>query len=204
MTDPLTQLAELLAQLPGIGPRQSKRLAFWFVRKDKGWVKTFANTLVTARSTTQECSLCKRLHPADTEKNLCTICKSGARDSGVLMVVERDADLENIEKTGSYTGKYFVLGGTTSPLDKIPERNIRLAELVQRLSDTESGVKELIFACSATTEGEDTVVFLEDALKDVVRERGILITHLGRGLSTGTELEYVDKDTMEYALKGRQ
>ncbi len=204
MSDSLTQLTELLAQLPGIGPRQSKRLAFWIVRKDKGWVTAFANALVNARSTTQECSLCKRLHPAESNKNLCSICRSGARDSGVLMVVERDVDLENIEKTGSYKGKYFVLGGTTSPLDKMPEQSIRLRELVQRLMDKDEKVKELILACSATTEGEDTVSFLEDALKHTVRERGVLVTHLGRGLSTGTELEYVDKDTMEYALKGRQ
>lgn len=204
MSDPLTQLAELLAQLPGIGPRQSKRLAFWIVRKEKGWVTTFANTLVEARSATQECSSCKRLHPAELGKNLCGICKSGARDSGVLMIVERDVDLENIEKTGSYRGKYFVLGGTSSPLDKTPERSVRLDGLLKRLLDKEDAVKELIFACSATTEGEDTVAFLEDALKHVVQERDILVTHLGRGLSTGTELEYVDKDTMEYALKGRQ
>jgi len=203
MNDSLTQLSELLRKLPGIGPRQARRLAFWFVRQNSSWVESFANALTNARKSIQMCSLCMRLFPKSATVHICAICSSEARDSETLLLVEKDVDLENIEKTGAYSGRYFVLGGTTSPLDKEPERKIRVRELITLLSRAEYKISEIIYALSATTEGEDTVMYLEDALKKVIQSKSITVTKLGRGLSTGTELEYVDKDTMNHALKGR-
>ena len=203
MTDSLTKLTEALSQLPGIGPRQSRRLAFWIVRRDTAWVEYFSRALIEARQEAHVCALCKRLHPKTTDKDICTLCVSDARDKKLLMVVEREVDLENIERTGAYSGRYFVLGGTTSPLDKTPEKSIRIDDLVARIEDKAEAPDEIIIAASATTEGEDTALYLESRLHDLTNGKGIKMTRLGRGLSTGTELEYVDKETMRHALNGR-
>jgi recombination protein RecR len=201
MNDTLTKLTELLTTLPSIGPRQARRLAFWLVRRDKVWIQQFADTVKEARHTIETCSLCKRLFPREHNRDTCSLCMSEARDKAVLMIVERDVDLENIERTGAYTGSYFVLGGTTSPLDKQPEKKIRIRALMDRLKDKK--ITEIIYALSATTAGEDTVLYLTDTLKAIIKKRDITVTRLGRGLSTGTELEYVDKETMTHALKSR-
>ncbi len=201
--DSLQSITELLRKLPGIGPRQARRLAFWFVQQDEGWVDSFARVLLSARKSVTTCDFCKRLFPKESSLTLCPICASRARDTSVVLLVEKDVDLENIEKTGAYRGRYFVLGGTTSPLDKDPTKKIRVEALERVLkSDTES-IREIIYALSATTEGEDTILYLEGRLRGIVHDKKIVTTKLGRGLSTGTELEYVDKDTMTHALKSR-
>lgn len=201
--DSLSQLTELLKKMPGIGPRQSRRLAFWFVRQDSAFIQLFSKTLVEARNTIAVCPSCMRLHPKNERQDICAICSSEARDATMLMLVEKDVDLENIERTGTYKGRYFVLGGTTSPLDKQPENKIRIRQFLALLHDTSVPIEEVIVALSATTEGEDTLLYVEERMKKILEERNIKISKLGRGLSTGTELEYVDKDTMDHALKGR-
>jgi recombination protein RecR len=118
-------------------------------------------------------------------------------------VVEKDVDVENIERTGTYKGLYFILGGTTSPLDKHPEQRIRITELEKRLTNTAERVEELILALSATTEGEDTAAYLLERITPLTQKQSVKLSVLGRGLSTGTELEYVDADTMKSALAGR-
>ncbi len=203
MNDSLTELTELLKKLPGIGPRQSRRLALWLVRRDESWIKKFAETLIKARESIKVCDICKRLHPKSSASSVCDICSSEARNHSLLLVVEKDVDLENIERTGSYDGIYFVLGGTAGPLDKEPERKIRVRSLIKLISDKKNDIKEIIFALSATSDGEDTVVYLEEKLRQIVESKNIKISKLGRGLSTGTELEYVDRETMTHALKGR-
>jgi recombination protein RecR len=119
------------------------------------------------------------------------------------MLVEKDVDLENIERTGVYKGLYFVLGGTASVLDKEPEKKVRVRSLHKRISSSSPPLTEIIFALSATTEGEDTVAYLKEQIQPLVATQGIKLTLLGRGLSTGTELEYVDADTFASALRGR-
>jgi recombination protein RecR len=204
MNDSLEKLVELLTKLPGIGPRQARRLAFWLVRRDRSWIEVFAATLLESRNDIQDCAFCRRLFPKKTASELCSICMSEARNPAQVMLVERDVDLENIERTGSYTGRYFVLGGTTSPLEKEPEKKVRIRSLLHILGNSAHPVTEVILALSATSEGEDTILYIEEQIKKIVVERGITVTTLGRGLSTGTELEYVDKDTMDHALKGRR
>ncbi|MBP9749261.1 MAG: recombination protein RecR [Candidatus Pacebacteria bacterium] len=213
MANTLDELTELVRQLPGIGPRQARRLALFIVRKDKTWVKSFAHAMLQARSEVALCERCMRIFLASGQ-NTCPICANKAREGGTLMLVEKDVDLENIERTGVYRGLYFVLGGTTSVLDKKPEEKIRIQELERRLMSKVTPpdpthdatlvgeISEVIFALSATTEGEDTASYLRERLARFVAE-GIRITLLGRGLSTGTELEYVDADTMRNALRGR-
>jgi recombination protein RecR len=133
----------------------------------------------------------------------CGICDNTAREAGTLMVVEKDVDVENIERTGAYKGLYFVLGGTASLVDKDPERFVRIKELIVRISNSTKPVQELIMALSATTEGEDTEAYVRERITPHVEKNSIRVSVLGRGLSTGTELEYVDAETMKSALSGR-
>ncbi len=213
MANTLDELTELVRQLPGIGPRQARRLALFIVRKDKTWVQSFAHVMLQARSEVALCERCMRIF-LTSGQSTCPICANKALEACTLMLVEKDVDLENIERTGVYRGLYFVLGGTTSALDKKPEEKIRIQELERRLMSKITPpdpahdaalvgeISEVIFALSATTEGEDTASYLRERLARFVAE-GIRITLLGRGLSTGTELEYVDADTMRNALRGR-
>jgi len=198
----LHNLTELLRELPGIGPRQARRLAFWFVRKDVRWVERFSATLLKARTTVRTCSLCMRLFEARGRKAACPLCADSVRDTKTLLVVEKDVDLENIERTSTYKGNYFVLGGTASMLDKVPDRYIRMDDLLMRLR-SDGSIQEVIFAFSATTEGEDTATYVRECIEKAQLGRTLRVTELGRGLSTGTELEYVDAATMQDALRGR-
>jgi len=141
--------------------------------------------------------------PVSKGVSTCSICSQSSREHTTLLVTEKDVDVENIERTGAYKGLYFVLGGTTSPLDKHPEQRIRILELEKRLSRKDDSPEELILALSATTEGEDTTTYLLERLATLAQKHTIRITVLGRGLCTGTELEYVDADTMKNALSGR-
>jgi len=202
MNDRLTALTELLRELPGIGPRQARRLALWLMRKNVSWVEKLSNTMLEARASVRQCDKCMRLSPSLQGGTTCAICSKPDRDHSKLLVVEKDVDLENIDRTGMYNGMYFVLGGTTSLLDKEPERHIHVRELQQKLESSTEMV-ELIYALSATSDGEDTTAYLEERLQTLVQQKNITVTHLGRGLSTGTELEYVDAATMKDALKSR-
>jgi len=204
MSAVLHELTELLRELPGIGPRQARRLALWLVRKDSTWVSRLARTLVDARKGVQGCSLCMRLfEPGRAGITACALCENDTREVGTLMVVEKDVDVENIERTGAYKGLYFVLGGTASLVDKDPERFVRIKELIARLSHAKKPVQEIILALSATTEGEDTEAYVRERIAPVIEKNAVRVSVLGRGLSTGTELEYVDADTMKSALTGR-
>ncbi len=202
VSDVLNNLTELLRELPGIGPRQARRLAHWFVRKDKRWVDKYCTTLISAQKSVFTCSKCQRLFQGSPNVKECALCADSQRDSTLLMLVEKDVDLENIERTGTYTGKYFILGGTTSLLDKDPEKRIRISTLLERLAE-DLDLREVIFALSATTEGEDTAAYVKQRIEATGRQPALVLSELGRGLSTGTELEYVDTETMKNALSGR-
>jgi recombination protein RecR len=204
MDDQLTALTELLRELPGIGPRAARRLAYWFVRRDRTWIDRFVRVLSDAHRTVRTCTSCMRMFPGREGMDRCSICTNEQRDKHLLLVVEKDVDLENIERTGAYKGFYFVLGGTVSALDKDPDHKIRINELEARLKGADHELTELILALSATTEGEETAFFIGDRVRSIADQRRITVTTLGRGLSTGTELEYVDTDTMTNALQGRK
>ena len=204
MADPITSVTEYLREFPGIGPRAARRIAYWLVHRERGWVEAFARAVLEARKTVVRCTRCMRLFPAGPQtQRLCAYCADGSRDPRLLLVVEKDVDLENVERTGVYKGQYFVLGGTTSPLERDPVGKVRLRELDTLLSSADAGVEEIILALSATTEGEDTVQVLREHLAPTLVTRSLKVSVLGRGLSTGTELEYVDTDTMKSALLGR-
>jgi recombination protein RecR len=207
--DTIEKLAEIFRSFPGIGPRQAKRFVYFLLTRNKSYIKEFTNLVEELQKEIIICPECfqyftkgKRTTP------LCDICLSKNRDEDVLMIVARDIDLENIEKSHSFNGKYFVLGGTIPILDKNPENRIHLKELlalVEKKANKNSSekLKEIILGFSINPESEYTADFVIQAINPLITKYNLKISHLGRGLSTGTELEYSDADTIKNALKNR-
>ncbi len=194
-------LAEYLRELPGIGPRQAKRLAYYLVRRQDDLALKLSEAIRKARSSTIICGKCQRLH-TKTSAQFCDIC-SGKRDS-TLLILPTDTDLDHVEKTGAYSGYYFVLGGTVPILEKEPEKKIRVRKLFSLLeSETYPNLNEIILAFNANPEGDNTVDYLKEKLAPLCEKKNITISTLARGLSTGSELEYSDKNTLDNALKYR-
>ena len=201
--DPIDNLSKLLNDLPGIGPRQAKRLAYALILKPKEYTEDLSRVIQEVKKDIGNCSSCFRfISKKNLVNGLCSICRNNERDSSLLMIVCRDIDLQSVEKSGFYKGNYFVLGGSVPMLDKNPEQMIRLRELEHFLKD-KTGLKEIILAYNQTAEGEHTARVIEEKFRDFAKEKNIKISHLGRGLSTGTELEYSDNETLRNALRNR-
>ena len=213
--DTIDKLTEIFKSFPGIGPRQAKRFVYFLLTRNKSYIKDFTTLVEELQKEIQVCQECFRYFTKGrVPAVLCEICSGKNRDNDSLMIVARDIDLENIEKSHSFNGKYFVLGGTVPILDKNPETRVRLKELlalVERKSAPnhqgetlmKGGLKEIILGFSINPESEYTADFIIQALNPLVTKYNLKISHLGRGLSTGTELEYSDADTIKNALKNR-
>lgn len=201
-SEPLRRLEDIFAHFPGIGPRQARRFVYYILSKSPAFAREFAQLLEEARRSSAECAECHRFFAAsDRAKDMptCQTCSDPARDRASLMVVARDSDFETIEKSGAYRGLYFILGGTVPVLDKDPEKRIRLKALLERAAS--KAFSEIILSLNTTPEGDHTAAIVKDALKRVGAAR---VTVLGRGLSTGAELEYADSETIRNALLGRK
>ncbi|MSU55411.1 MAG: recombination protein RecR [Candidatus Taylorbacteria bacterium] len=199
------KLAEAFKDFPGIGPRQAKRFVYYLLSRNNGYLDNLSKMLAELKREIKNCPSCFRFYPSDSAKSpLCLVCRSATRDKQSLLIVSRDVDLEVIEKSHSYNGYYFVLGGTVPILEKEPEKKIRINELEAHVRTRASeGLKEIIIATSVNPEGENTADFIIKFLSHLVKELNLKISCLGRGLSTGTELEYSDSDTIKNALKNR-
>ena len=202
----IDKLTELFQKFPGIGPRQSKRFVYFLLSQNQSYIQELIRELEVLKQDIVMCDSCFRFYSRNAGKsNLCSICNNGNRDHNKLMIVSADADLENIERTGVYDGFYMVLGGTVPVLDKEPDKKIRTKGLVDSVTARASeGLSEIILAMNANTEGENTAEYIEGALKPLIEKNKIKVSKLGRGLSTGSELEYSDSDTIANALKNRQ
>jgi recombination protein RecR len=202
----IDDLAELLSKFPGIGPRQSRRFVYFLLRQNRNYVEQLARSILELKKETAICTECHQFFPDTVSKKLCRICSNSARDRSTLMVVEKDVDLENVERTGVYNGVYFVLGGTVPLTNEEPEKFIRLNDLLARTKNgtEKDSLSEIILATNATTEGDHTADYLHSKLALFATNENVKITHLGRGLSTGTELEYSDKETLRSALSNRK
>ena len=193
-------LAEIFAHFPGIGPRQAKRFVYYLLSRDTSTIETLLKSVEKLRAETLQCSECKRFFAKNgSTKSVCNICSDEHRDSSLLMLVPRDADFDAVEKSGGYKGLYFVLGGSLPILEKEPERKIRIKDLMTKVQKNKKKIKEIILAMNANAEGENTAIFIKEKFKDL----NILFSELGRGLSTGAELEYADPDTLKNALLHR-
>ena len=195
----IDKLAELFKSFPGIGPRQAKRFVYFLLSRNVNYADDLVHAIQNLKSEIRQCSECQRFFHSTTRNSpLCSICSDETRDNSLLMLVPRDVDLEAVEKSGSYTGRYFVLGGVIPILEKEPEKRIRLKELESKLGK-DMNIKEVILAMNANQDGEHTAEFI----KHQCQRAPLTFSMLGRGLSTGAELEYADPETLKNALLHR-
>ena len=191
--DPIDKLTELFERFPGIGPRQARRFVQYLLASSASSRSELASLIKDLGAQTAQCKKCFRYFVG--RQGLCGICQDPHREQGTLFVVEKDADLEQVERSG-FKGLYFVLGGTI-PLGGEAPGYVRIPQLLKRVG--ENGLAEIILGLSATSEGDHTRLILAEKLQ----KTNIKISSLGRGLSTGSELEYADPDTIAQALGNR-
>jgi len=201
--NPLDQLIAHFEKFPGVGGRQAKRFAFHVLRLAESDASALGNLISTARTTVIECASCHRYFSKRQTEDMCSICTNDNRDRARLLVVERDSDVQAIERAGVYDGLYFVLGGTV-PLLSAPENSqLRSGALKATVQARQNeGLTEVILGFSVNPDGENTARFVTSFLTDAI-EGGLTISRLGRGLSTGSELEYADSETIKNALQNR-
>ena len=204
--DPIHRLAQLFSEFPGIGTRQSKRFVYFLLKQNKSYISELIRQIEALERTINECARCHRYYTKkfNDAGPVCSICTDASRDQSLLMVVEKDSDLEALERSSTYEGSYFVLGGALPILEKEPEKRIRIRDLMEVIEKESGDLKEVILACAVTPESEHTADFIRDAITPLCEQNFIKVTSLGRGLSTGTELEYSDAETLRYALEGRK
>lgn len=203
--NPIETLSEIFAHFPGIGPRQAKRFVYYLLSRDRDTVDSFVEAVKKLRAETLQCTECRRYFAigssSQAHRPVCNICADANRDSSLLMLVPRDADFDAVEKSGSYKGYYFILGGSLPILEKEPNKRIRVEELKKKIEKSKSNLKEIILAMNANAEGENTEIFIKETLAPLLHHA--TFSTLGRGLSTGVELEYADPDTLKNALLHR-
>ena len=190
---PLQNLIDQFERMQGVGHKTAQRMAFYVLGLTKAEAQEFANAITDAHEKIKQCKICCDL--ADDE--LCPICKSETRDKSVVCVVEDPRDVAAIERTHEYNGTYHVLHGAISPMDNIGPDQIRIKELIARLSD--GVVEEVIMATNPTVEGEATAMYISRLLKPM----GITVSRLAYGVPVGADLEYADEVTLSRALEGR-
>ncbi|MFA6314800.1 MAG: toprim domain-containing protein [Candidatus Paceibacterota bacterium] len=223
--DNLNRLEEIFRHFPGIGPRQAKRFVYYLQSKSPAYIKEFIELVDEVKKSTAECMSCHRFftnsskskslsHSISDSSATCSICSDMSRDRKTLMIVARDSDFETVEKSGAYNGLYFILGGTVPVLDKEPEKRIRLKTLLEKITianDKQTPFTEIILSLNTTSDGEHTTDIVKEGLERILKTNSandasplVKISILGRGLSTGAELEYVDGETIRNALRNRQ
>ena len=200
--NPIDKLTELFSRFPGIGPRQARRFVFFLLREGADSRAAIIRSIGELSSEIIQCEECMRFFSRQGTLIACSICSNIERDRTKLMIVSRDSDLDAVEKSGAFPGLYFVLGGSIPILEKKPERRIRKDALLSRIEKL-AELREIILALNATADGENTEVYLRSLLDSNATERKIEISVLGRGLSSGLEIEYSDPDTLKNALKNR-
>ena len=200
---PIQKLIEQFSKFPTVGPRTAARFVFYLLQAPKEEIEELVNSISNLSKEIKLCSFCFK--PYAGPGNLCEICYDPRRDRTKLCIVEKEVDLEAIEKTKKYNGLYFILGGTVPLLKKEPKK-IRISELIERIKDPaifhlfNASFEEIIIATNPTPEGEATALYLEKKLKPFNKK----ITKLGRGLPIGGELEYADEETLSEALQRRK
>ncbi|QQR65135.1 recombination protein RecR [Candidatus Kaiserbacteria bacterium] len=198
------KLIKHFEHFPGIGSRQAKRFAFHLLTLPPADVAELSELIRTIRTHVISCPSCARFHTLQSTDQTCSICHSAHRDKSKLTVVERDTDIDAIERSGMYDGLYLVLGGTVPLLDTQDVKKLR-GGMLKHIVETRAplGLKEIILAFAINPDGENTGRYVETLLRSLIDEHNIRVTHLGRGLSTGSELEYADPETIKNALKNR-
>ncbi len=194
LPDSISALIAALNKLPGVGPRSAERIALYLVQADSPVVRQLADTMVQARDKIHFCTTCGAL----TEKSPCAICADARRDASLVCMVERAVDILSIEKSGTYRGKFHVLGGKISPLDGVEPEDLRIGELEKRLK--QEPIREIVIALGTDVEGDATSHYLAKRLA----RKGLKISRIAYGLPAGSGLEFADELTLSRALEGRR
>jgi len=221
--DTTEKLTEIFKEFPGIGERQARRFAYFLMSRNSDYAKNLSGLISDLKKEVSQCKECFRFFILKDNKNkVCEICSDQNIDSSILMIVEKDSDLESVKKSRVYHGKYFILGGLVPIIEKNTKKNVRIEELKEKISakgaapakpggqgsasggKKDNELKEIILAFALSPQGNHTDFYVRSQLKDICGTLKIKISSLGRGLSTGTELEYSDNDTIKNALKNRQ
>jgi recombination protein RecR len=190
----LEDLISAFARLPGIGRKTAQRLAFHVMKSSPQEAVNLANSITNARDSIDHCTQCNNF--TERGQQLCAVCRDPLRDNRVICVVEEASDVLVLERSQLLRGTYHVLGGALSPLDGIGPRDLKIEELVHRV--TEGNVAEVILAHNASAEGEATAEFIQQKLSELTK-----VTRLARGLPVGADLDLADKVTLAHALEGR-
>jgi len=185
-----------LERLPGIGPKSASRLAFYLLRAPDELAQDLSTALANLKVKTAFCQECFNITEAGRER--CEICESSRRDGNLICAVEEALDVLALERTGGFQGKYHVLQGVLSPIEGIGPDDLKIKQLIARVSN--GGVKEVILATNPSMEGDATALYLRQHLEPL----GVKVTRLARGLPVGGDLEYADQNTLLRALSGRQ
>jgi len=190
----LQELADQFARLPGVGGKTAQRLAFHVLGLSMEEAQNFADAIIDAKNTVHTCPVCQNL----TDRDICPICDDVMRDKGLICVVAEPKDVIAMERSREYAGVYHVLHGVISPLNHVTQDDIRIRELLQRVS--QGNVREVIMATNPDTEGEATAMYISRLL----RPMEVKVTRLAYGIPVGSQLEYADEVTLSRALEGRQ
>jgi recombination protein RecR len=202
--DSIEKLTEIFKDFPGIGERQAKRFVYFLMSRNNDYTSNLSRLVQELKKEVSQCKECfKFFLQKNGANNLCEICGNSGTDSSLLMVVEKDSDLESVKKSRIYSGKYFILGGLVPIVEKNTKQRVRIEELKQKIASNKD-LSEIILAFSLNPQGDHTDTYVREQIKDVTEKNGIKVSSLGKGLSTGTELEYSDNDTLRNALKNRQ
>jgi recombination protein RecR len=193
-TDAVNRLIQELGKLPGVGPKSAQRLTYYLLRAPMEQTQALADALLSLKQKTQLCTSCFNI--ADTE--ICPICRNPQRNPSQILIVEQPQDVLALEHMGIYRGRYHVLHGAISPTEGVGGGDIRIKELMARLSS--GNIAEVIIGTNPTVEGETTAMYI----KRLITPLGLRVTRLARGLPFGTELEYADDVTLSRAIEGRQ
>jgi recombination protein RecR len=188
------ELIDELGRLPGIGPKSAQRIAFHILEADPEDMKRLVDAVVHVKERVKFCSICGNI----SEQETCSICRDPRRDPTAICVVEESKDVVAIERTREFRGKYHVLGGAINPIAGIGPEQLRIRELLNRLSDGQ--IQEIIIATDPNLEGEATATYLARMLKTI----GITVSRLASGLPVGGDLEYADEITLGRAFEGRR
>ncbi|SRR5258708_3609984 len=201
----IDKLTEIFKEFPGIGERQARRFAYFLVSRTSAYNENLSSLISDLKKETAQCKECFRFFIVKNGKNsTCETCEGVNVDPSILMIVEKDSDLESVEKSRVYHGKYFILGGLVPIVEKNTKSRVRIEELKEKIKKEGKELKEIVLAFSLSPQGDHTDSYVREQLKSTIESLKIKISSLGRGLSTGTELEYSDNDTLRNALKNRQ
>ncbi|MFN3134903.1 MAG: recombination mediator RecR [Candidatus Kryptonium sp.] len=192
-SESLETLIEELTKFPGIGRKTAQRLALYILKQPKEEVEKLVQAIIDVKEKIKYCSICYNI----TETDPCPICSSPKRDKTTICVVEEPMDVLAIEKTNEYNGLYHVIGGVLNPLEGIGPDDLKIKELIHRVSS--GGIKEVIIALNPSVEGETTSIYIANLIKPF----GVKVTRIARGLPIGTALEYADIATIVRAIENR-